>query len=186
MPAVPPLIPAGSMSGTEQPVLAGTLVLRPWRHEDAPDLAAAYADPAIRHWNLECLDEPAAAGWIAECARNWSAETGASWAVTDPGGALRGRVTVRGISLADGLGEVTYWVLAGARGSGVATAAVGAVSEWAFGLGLHRLQLRHSVRNPASCRVAAKTGYALEGVLRSALRHADGWHDMHLHARLAA
>jgi RimJ/RimL family protein N-acetyltransferase len=68
----------------------------------------------------------------------------------------------------------------------VATAAVGAVSEWAFGLGLHRLQLRHSVRNPASCRVAAKTGYALEGVLRSALRHADGWHDMHLHARLAA
>jgi RimJ/RimL family protein N-acetyltransferase len=105
--------------------------------------------------------------------------------VTDPAGLLCGRVTMRGISLEEGLGEVTYWVLPGARGAGVASGAVAAASEWAFGLGLHRLGLRHSVRNPASCRVAEKCGYGLEGVLRSALRHTDGWHDMHLHARLA-
>jgi len=51
-------------------------------------------------------------------------------------------------------------------------------------LGLHRLELRHSTANPASCRVAARAGFRLEGTLRSAMRHPDGWHDMHLHARL--
>ena len=48
-------------------------------------------------------------------------------------------------------------------------------------LGLHRLFLLHSTANPASCRVAARAGFALEGTLRSAMRHPDGWHDMHLH-----
>ena len=56
---------------------------------------------------------------------------------------------------------------------------------WWAGLGLHRLELRHSVGNVSSCRVATKTGFALEGTLRRQLMHADGWHDMHLHARLA-
>ena len=32
--------------------------------------------------------------------------------------------------------------------------------------------------------MAAKAGFALEGTKRSALLHADGWHDMHLHARI--
>lgn len=49
---------------------------------------------------------------------------------------------------------------------------------------LHRLELAHSVRNPASCRVADKAGYRLEGTKRQEGRHADGWHDMHPHARL--
>jgi RimJ/RimL family protein N-acetyltransferase len=33
--------------------------------------------------------------------------------------------------------------------------------------------------------VAEKAGFAAEGVKRGAGWHADGWHDMHLHARLA-
>jgi [ribosomal protein S5]-alanine N-acetyltransferase len=48
-------------------------------------------------------------------------------------------------------------------------------------LGLHRLSLRHSLHNTASCRVAEKVGFAVEGTLRSAARHEDGWHDMHVH-----
>jgi len=85
-----------------------------------------------------------------------------------------------------GQAEVTYWTAAAARGTGVAPAAVGAVAGWAFDvLGLHRLELQHSTGNPASCRVAEKAGFVLEGTRRSALLHDDGWHDMHLHARLA-
>ena len=42
----------------------------------------------------------------------------------------------------------------------------------------------HSVANHASCRVATKSGFPLEGTHRRALLHTDGWHDMHLHARL--
>jgi RimJ/RimL family protein N-acetyltransferase len=47
-----------------------------------------------------------------------------------------------------------------------------------------RLPVAHSVRNEASCRVATKTGFALEGTRRHSPPYADGWHDMHLHARL--
>lgn len=52
--------------------------------------------------------------------------------------------------------------------------------------GLNRLELAHSVHNDASCRVAANASYALEGTKRAEGLHADGWHDMHLHARLRA
>ena len=46
------------------------------------------------------------------------------------------------------------------------------------------VELIHSTRNPASCRVAENAGYKLEGTKRREALHADGWHDMHLHARL--
>jgi RimJ/RimL family protein N-acetyltransferase len=59
------------------------------------------------------------------------------------------------------------------------------VSRWAFAFGLHRIEVHHSTRNPASCRVAERAGYPLEGTKRSQALHTDGWHDMHLHARLA-
>jgi hypothetical protein len=87
----------------------------------------------------------------------------------------------------DGVAECTYWVLPAARGRGVATGATVAMARWALhDLGLHRLELRHATANPASCRVAARAGFGLEGTLRGAMQHPDGWHDMHLHARLQA
>ena len=49
---------------------------------------------------------------------------------------------------------------------------------------IHRLELLHAVRNETSCRVASRTGFALEGTKRKAVLHPDGWHDMHLHARV--
>ena len=103
------------------------------------------------------------------------AERDGCWAVTDGAGVVLGRVALREIRLADGVAECTYWVLPAARGRGVATAATVAVARWAVDeLGLHRLLLLHSTANPASCRVAAKAGFALEGNLRSAMRHPDG------------
>ena len=59
------------------------------------------------------------------------------------------------------------------------------MSRWFFTeIGLHRIELAHSVANVASCQVAARAGYAYEGTMRGEGLHADGWHDMHLHARL--
>lgn len=79
----------------------------------------------------------------------------------------------------------TYWVLPAARGHGVAAHASNQLAYWALNdLGLHRLELRHCTANAGSCRVADKTRFRLEGTLRSALLHPDGWHDMHQHARV--
>ena len=49
---------------------------------------------------------------------------------------------------------------------------------------MHRIDVEHSTRNSASCRVAAKAGFVPEGTKMSAALHVDGWHDMHLHARI--
>jgi RimJ/RimL family protein N-acetyltransferase len=52
-------------------------------------------------------------------------------------------------------------------------------------VGLNRIELNHSTLNTASCRIAHKAGFRYEGTKRRHLLHMDGWHDMHLHARLA-
>ncbi|MEK8171129.1 GNAT family N-acetyltransferase [Streptomyces sp. M19] len=68
---------------------------------------------------------------------------------------------------ASGDAEVGYWTAAWARGRGVAPRGVEAVTAWAFaafaGEGLTRLCLLHQIDNAASCRVAAKCGYAFVG-----------------------
>jgi RimJ/RimL family protein N-acetyltransferase len=83
------------------------------------------------------------------------------------------------------LAGIGYWVVPAAQGRGIAPRALVPVSDWAINeLGLHRLELEHSTRNQASCRVAEKAGYSLESTKRSQALHQDGWHDMHLHVRL--
>ncbi|GGP14410.1 hypothetical protein GCM10012278_70100 [Nonomuraea glycinis] len=67
----------------------------------------------------------------------------------------------------------------------MASRALTALSVWALGeAGFHRLHLDHSTRNHASCRVAVRSGFRLEGTKRSDAVHADGRHDMQLHARI--
>ena len=182
---VPDVLPAGSLRRRSQPVLtAGDLRVRPWEPDDAPALVAAYADPGVQHWNGQRLDRAEAEAYAQVWHGHWLAERRAGWAVVR-GDVLAGRITLRGIDHEQGSAEVTYWVVPAARGTGVAPAAVEAVTAWAFEVGFHRLELQHSTRNPASCRVAEKAGFALEGTRVRSLLHDDGWHDMHLHGRVA-
>jgi RimJ/RimL family protein N-acetyltransferase len=183
---VTPARPAGTMAASAQPEIPGDGVrLRPWREADRPAVVAGFGDPAIQRWHCRDLDDDEAAAWIADWPRRWQSETGASWAVV-VAGEVAGQIGLRRIDLAEGLAAISYWVLPGFRGRRIAPRALAGLTAWAFSdLGLHRLGLSHSTANPASCRVAARAGYPAEGVLRSEARHADGWHDMHLHARLA-
>jgi ribosomal-protein-alanine N-acetyltransferase len=186
---VDPVIQPGTMSAMEQPDLLvdDNLVLRPWEEGDAPAVVSAYADPDIQMWAIRSVDEAEAPEWIASWGETWAAETDASWAVASRSdrSVVLGRVALRRISLAEGSGEATYWVLPHARRRGVASAATVVMNRWAFrGLGLHRLDLLHSIRNEASCRVATSAGFELEGTLREYLLHSDGWHDMHVHSQL--
>jgi len=184
---VPPAVPAGQMARKSQPVLdlPGGLELRPWDLGDADVLLAAGRDPAIRQWNLLVVESPEdARNRIERMHGRWQAERSAIWAIARPGGGEAvGLIGWNDVDLKGGSAEIVYWILPAARGGGVVVEAVKRVSRWALEeLGLHRLRLCHSVANPASCRVAVKAGYSFEGTMRSALLHADGWHDQHLHA----
>ncbi|GAA2028475.1 GNAT family N-acetyltransferase [Polymorphospora rubra] len=183
-----PALPAGALRGLAQPhlIVDDGLVLRPWRVDDAVVVRAAFDCPVIRRWHARRIDsDDEAREWIAGWAGRWADETDASWAVVDGRDAPVGQVGLRTVSLSEGVAQLSYWVLPAARGGGVAGRAARAMAAWTFGtLGLHRLELRHSVGNLASCRVAGRAGFGLEGTARGATLHADGWHDMHVHARL--
>ncbi|MEV6599306.1 GNAT family N-acetyltransferase [Actinoplanes sp. NPDC051346] len=182
---VTPALPLGTMAALTQPeIIANGITLRPWRASDLPVVMAAFADPAIQRWHCRSMTDQEASDWIHSWQVRWRDETDAAWAVLDTGTVV-GQIGLRRVDLAEGLASVSYWVLANARGRRVAPRALDALTAWSFGtLGLHRLALSHSTANVASCRVAQRAEFAAEGTKRGEGRHADGWHDMHLHARL--
>jgi ribosomal-protein-alanine N-acetyltransferase len=182
-------VPVGSLAVRPQPTLtAGRgVLLRPWSLGDAPAVMDAYHDEAIQRWHVQRADSLAETReWIAGWQGGWAAETGAHWAVVEAeSDVLLGRAALKHLKFADGTADVAYWTVPAARGKGVCPRAVDAMASWAFEVaGFHRLDLEHAMGNTASCRVAEKTGFAVEGVRRSAWLQADGRHDVHAHARL--
>lgn len=182
---VTPAIAPGTLSRIAQPVLSDDVVrLRPWADEDAAPVAAAYQEPGIQRWHARSLTIDEAEKWIAAAHESWTAEKAASWAV-DLDGVLAGRMTLK-LDTAEGTAVAAYWTRDHVRGRGVAPRALRLATEWADSVGVHRVELEHSTRNPAYCRVARTAGFDLEGTRRESARHADGWHDMHVHARIHA
>ena len=183
-----PAIAPGTLGRRAQPTIeARGLTLRPWREQDAGVLVRAYGDPEIRRWHGRSMDAREARERIAESHDGWREETRAEWAVLAGGAEPLARLVLKDLDLRDGSAEVGYWVLPEARGQGIATRALQTLSDAVFAkLGFRRLELEHSCANAASCRVALKAGFTAEGTRRGAVLHGDGWHDMHLHGRLAS
>jgi RimJ/RimL family protein N-acetyltransferase len=172
-------------------IVAGAIQLRPFHVDEADELLPALDDPDIRRWNRfgPRTDESPAdlRRWIEA----GSADGGSvlRWAVRAAvGGDLLGQVSLLHIDWDQADAEVGYWMLPNARGRGVGTTAVLAVTRYAFeAMGLLRLQLFHAVENTASCALATRAGFAYEGTHRRSHRYGDGiWHDEHSHARLAS
>ena len=162
------------------------VVLRAVRESDHERVLEAYADGRTQLWNPGPPDLPGVVEW-ARGRNDWDG-THASWLVADPHtDDVLGAVSLFKIDLDQGDAEVGYWVAPWGRGRGVASCAVRAAATYGFGqLVLRRLHLFHAVENAASCGVARKAGFLLEGTLRESYRYADGrFHDEHLHARLA-
>jgi len=85
----------------------------------------------------------------------------------------RGRDMFVGLALAPEIergareAELGYVVAPEARGRGVATAMLRALTAWAFEQGILRATLIINVENVASERVAERCGYVREGLMRS-------------------
>lgn len=182
-----PVIPLGEFARLKQPILeVDDLVMRPWELADVPVVVEAYQDPAIIQWHGKTMTTDDAKKWVLHWPSRWQDESGAGWSISRDGETI-GQISLRRIDLANGSGELSYWVLPQGRGANVAPRGLRELSTWAFDMAhFHRLELAHSVNNPASCIVAHKSGYLTEGIKRQQVLHADGWHDMHCHARLAS
>ena len=83
------------------------------------------------------------------------------------------------------VGELGCCLVPAARGRGIATDALVALTDWAFAeLGLGRLQVFIAPENVAALGVAERAGFRQEGVLRSYWEHGDGRLDVVVLARV--
>jgi RimJ/RimL family protein N-acetyltransferase len=168
-------------------ISAGWLQLRPWAPALRPRVLEALTDPDVVRWSPQRgpVDLGGAAGWIEQQNAAWLEGTKYCLAVHDAGsGELLGDVTIANLDTFTATAWIGYWTAPWARGRGVASSALVAMTRWAFSaVGFHRLQLSHAVENTASCRVAEKSGYRAEGILLSSLPKPEGgWWDTELHA----
>jgi RimJ/RimL family protein N-acetyltransferase len=87
----------------------------------------------------------------------------------------------------DAIAHLEYWTLAGHRGKGYATRAVGLVSGHAFAeMGIARIELFVEPDNAASLAVARGAGFTEEGTLRKRAVLQGQRHDVVLYSRLAS
>ena len=173
-----------------QPTLAtARLRLRPFRLADAGDVQRLAGTRAVADTTLTVphpYPDDAAATWIGAHGEGWAAGQHVVYAVTDASdGGLIGAVGLA-VKPAHASAELGYWIAEQRWGRGYATEAAGALCAYAFAsLGMHRIQARHFLRNPASGRVMQKLAMQHEGVMRGAVRKWGQFEDIALYAVLA-
>ena len=155
--------------------------LRAYRHEDRDAIVAGYNDPTTQEF-MPTLPVPFTAEqaewWIDEGAPALAKAGGVAYAIADPDtDVLLGGIGLDNVLAVRGQAEIGYWVGPWARGRGVATAAVKALSAYAFETGLARLELITRWGNAASQRVAMAAGYQRESARRSLLPNNEGGRD---------
>lgn len=139
--------------------------------EHVPALLETMADPAVLRFTR--TPDPMPEDWITGWLARYDGETRFGWAVLDGDDAFLGYAVAGPVDWEGRQVEVGYAIAPAARGRGVATEVLRQLTDWAFGQGMRRVVAMISTDNPASSRVAAKAGYAFEGVLRS-VHHVNG------------
>ncbi|PVZ13305.1 GNAT family N-acetyltransferase [Actinomycetospora cinnamomea] len=173
---------------SDLPVLTGAHVrLRPWRPNDAPTIQAACQDPDIQRWTT--VPSPYGPGdaehFLAHRVPGARARGGAAYAVEDlADGSLVGSMTL--LHAERGIGEIGYWIAPWARRRGLGADALDTLAAWAFAhRDVHRLELQIEPDNHGSRALAARAGFAEEGLLRGRLVLRGERRDVLMHGRLA-
>jgi RimJ/RimL family protein N-acetyltransferase len=161
-------------------ITADGLLLRPWRTDDIDDVERACQDPQIQQWTsvpVPYRREHAEVYVETTAPAGWADGTAALFAVTDAAtGALLGSCGLVAIHPAGRTAEIGFWTAPWARGRGVATRAARAVAGWAFeALDLRRIVWQAGIGNQASRLVALGAGFRVDGRIRRADRHLEGW-----------
>lgn len=146
----------------------GCSAIRSWRAGDEDSLVRHAHDRAVWINLRDRFPHP----YTATDARAWLRHVAGTipetnFAIDVDGEAVGGVGITLGTDVSRRSAEIGYWLGRPFWGRGIATAAVRALTDWAFAnFDLCRLHAGVFEWNPASARVLAKAGYILEGRLR--------------------
>lgn len=102
-------------------------------------------------------------------------------------GAIAGTAGTHRVDWRNASVSLGYWLARDAQGRGLITRAVAALLQRAFeDWDLNRVDIRAAPGNVRSRAVPERLGFAQEGTLREAERHADGFVDLVVYSMLAA
>jgi RimJ/RimL family protein N-acetyltransferase len=149
-------------------LLCGPCLIRSWKASDLDALVRHADNPRIAGNMRDRFPSPYTRDdgevWLALAAQMQPETT---FAIEVDGEAAGGIGLVLGSDIERVSAELGYWLGERLWGRGIATAAVIALSEYAFApFGLTRLFAIPFAMNLASCRVLEKAGYTLEAILR--------------------
>jgi RimJ/RimL family protein N-acetyltransferase len=144
---------SGVVSGSD-----GRFALRPWCEDDA-DWYLAVRDDEIFRWTTEVRDVERA-GFLERLA-GLDGKAVAGYALLQSGDPIGNVSAMR----RDDVAELSYWVVAGARGRGAASAGLEMLSDWVERTwDVRRLELLIHPDNTGSINVATKSGYVADGM----------------------
>lgn len=103
--------------------------------------------------------------------------------LNDTGKAI-GSIDIHNIDLNNHSAEIGYWLAEEYNGNGYMSEAVKLIEKQSFISGLNRLVIRSEVDNIASCRVAEKNNYILEGIHKQMLLKYDIFRDIKCFAKI--
>jgi RimJ/RimL family protein N-acetyltransferase len=161
-----------SLTPPDPPLEDDAIRLEPLAQSHHAEMLALVADPDVVRFTrvpASGADEEFVEAWIGRYERGWEDGSRAGFAVLDTAdGTFLGFAAIVDLDLGARQGEIGYAVAPKARGRGTATRSVELLTRWGLGeLALERLELRIDPANAGSIKVAERTGYRLEGVLRS-------------------
>lgn len=162
----------------------GICAIREWKRGDEWDLVQAADNPNVSRYLTDRFPNPYtiqdAYAWID---LNEAKRNNTNFAI-DVGGAVAGGI---GYSLGAYEARITatigYWLAQPFWGRGIATAALKALTEYAFDThALRRISSVVMAPNVASARVLEKAGYVREGIMRNAVIKHGQLYDLLLYA----
>ena len=163
------------------------VALRLLAEEHLDDVAGLLDDPDVLRFTRLPVPPPAdyARQWLDRYEAGRRDGTREAFAALDDDGRFVGLALAVDIDREGREVELGYITAPAARGRGVATGMLDALTRWAFDdLRALRVTLIIDVENRASSRVAERCGYVLEGVMRSSYLKDDVRVDAGLWSRL--
>ena len=172
-----------------QPTLVSErLTLRPFIPDDAFDIERLAGMREIADTTLT-IPHPyphgAAAEWILTHTPAWDNGSAATFAIVETGGGRLVGVASLMINRVHRRAELGYWIALDRWNQGYATESNQRLIDFGFEvLGLHRIEARHFLRNPASGRVMLKLGMQQEGVERDWAMKGDQYESLAVYSIL--